>query len=139
MAQDWLKKHPEDSLHGAMFYEQIAIAYLMKASKDAAHTDELAQQAVTYFDKYLAARQKNDIDIELYSAGRGFESAGDLSTKNRCLYYERAIRAFNEEAASIQGESYTAYGTTIPLAPVREENRQSLEGVQAKYAKAGCK
>jgi hypothetical protein len=139
VAQDWLNKHPDDPLHGATFYEQLGITYLMKASKDSAHKDEWIQQAVTYYDKYLSVHQKKDVDLELYSVGRGFESAGDLSTKDGCLYYARAVKAFEQEAPFIQGDSFTAYGKTISLAPIRKENEQALERVKAKFAKAGCK
>jgi hypothetical protein len=139
VAQDWLKKHPEDPLHGATLYEQIAITYLIKASKDSARKDEWIQQAVAYYDKDLSVHQKSDIDIELYTVGRGFESAGDLSTNNTCLYYGRAIKDFEEEIPFIRGDSLTGYGKTIPLAPVRQENTKALERVKAKFAKAGCK
>jgi hypothetical protein len=139
VAQDWLKKHPEDPLHGATFYEQIAITYLIKASKDSTHKDEWIQQAVAYYDKDLSVHQKNDVDIELYSVGRGFETAGDLSTNNSCLYYGRAVNAFEEEIPFIQGDSLTAYGQAIPLAPRRQENEKALERVKAKFAKTGCR
>jgi hypothetical protein len=139
VAQDWLKKHPDDPSHAATFYEQIAITYLMKASKDSARRDEWVQQAVIYYDKDLSVHQKKDVDLELYSVGRGFESAGDLSTRDGCLYYARAVKAFEQEVSFIQGDSFTAYGKTIPLAPVRQENEQALESVKAKLSKAGCK
>lgn len=139
IAQDWLKKHPEDISHKGTFYEQIAITYLIKASKDTAHKEEWVQQAVTYYDKDLSVHRKENIDIELYSAGRGFETAGDLSTINRCLYYRRAVNAFEEEKPFIQGDSLTAYGKTIPLAPIRQENEKALERVNARLANAGCK
>jgi hypothetical protein len=138
VAQDWLKKHPDDTSHEATFYEQIAIAYLMKASKDAAHKDDWIHEAVTYYDKYLSVHQTRDGDIALYSAGRGFEMAGDLSTRDGCLYYGRAVKAFEQEVPFIQGDSFTAYGKTIPLAPVRNENEQALGRVRAKFTKAGC-
>jgi len=138
VAQDWLKKHPDDPLHSATFYDQIAVTYLMKASKDSAHKDEWIQQAVAYYDKDLSAHQKNDVDIELYNVGRGFELAGDLSSNNRCLYYGRAVKAFEEERPFIQGDSYTAYGKTIPLAPVRQENESALERAKTKFEKASC-
>lgn len=138
VAQDWLKKHPDDPLR-ATFYEQIAIMYLMKASKDSGHKDEWIQQAVAYYDKDLSVHQKKDIDIELYSVGRGFELAGDLSTNNSCFYYGRAVTAFEEEIPFIQGDSYTAYGKTIPLAPVRQEDEKALKRVKAKLAEARCK
>ena len=139
VAQEWLKKHPEDPLHGATFYEQIGITYLIKASKDSAHKDEWIRQAVTYYDKDLSVHQKKDIDLELYTVGRGFESAGDLSTRDGCLYHGRAVKAFEQEVPFIQGDSFTAYGKTIPLAPIRKGNEQALERVKAKFVKAGCK
>jgi hypothetical protein len=139
VAQDWLKKHPDDTLHGATFYEQLAITYLMKASKDSAHKEEWIQQAVAYYDKDLSVHEKKDVDLELYNAGRGFEIAGDLSTKDGCSYYGRAVNAFEQEAPFIQAENFTAYGKTISLAPVRKENEQGLDRVKAKFAKANCK
>jgi hypothetical protein len=137
VAQDWLKRHPEDS--GATFYEQIALTYLMKASKDSTHKDEWIQQAVTYYDKELSVHQKREVDVELYGVGRGFETAGDLSTRDGCLYYGRALKAFEQEASYIHGDSFTAYGKTIPLAPVRKENEQALERVKVKFMTANCK
>lgn len=139
VAQDWLKKHPDDPSHGATFYEQIGITYLMKASKDGVNKDEWVQTASAYFDKDLSVHQKGNIDIELYSVGRGFEEAGDLSTGNRCLYFRRAVQAFEEEAPYIKGDSYSAYGKAIPLAPIRNQNEIALERVKAKFDKAGCK
>jgi len=138
LAQQWLKTHPEDPLHGATFYGQIALTYLMKASEDSAHKDEWIEQAVANFDKDISVHQKTDIDIELYGVGRGFELAGDLSTSNGCLYYRRAIKDFEDEVHFIQGDSFTAYGKTTPLAPVRQENEKALERVKAKLTKAGC-
>jgi hypothetical protein len=139
VAQDWLKRHPQDPLHGATFYEQIAITYLIKASKDGVHKDEWIREAVNYYDKDLSVHQKNDIDLELYTVGRGFESAGDLSTNDSCSYYRRTLKAFEEERPFIQGNSYTAYGKTIQLAPVRQENEKALERVKVKFDKAACK
>ena len=139
VAQDWLKKHPEDPSRGATFYEQIALTYLIKASKDNARKDEWIQQAVAYYDKDLSVHRKDDVDLELYVVGRGFELAGDLSTNDNCLYYGRAVKAFEEEFPFIKGDSYTAYGKTVPLAPVRQENEKALERVKAKSDKASCK
>jgi hypothetical protein len=139
VAQDWMNKHPEDPTHNWAFYNQIALAYLIKASKTPARREEWIQQAAGYYDKGLSASEKNGVDIAEYDAGRGFETAGDLSTANGCLYYGRAVEGFRREVAFIQGDSYTAYGKTIPLEPVRQENEKALERVKAKLAKAGCK
>jgi hypothetical protein len=139
VAQDWMRKHPEDTSHNWTFYDQIAITYLMKASKDPARKEEWIQQAVANYDKDLSIHQKGSIDVELYGVGRGFETAGDLSTTNSCLYYGRAVKAFEEEVPYIQGDSYTAYGKTIPLEPVRQENDKALQRLRTKFIKAGCK
>jgi len=94
---------------------------------------------VEYYEKEISSRQENPADLTYYDAGRGFEIAGDLSTANRCLYYIKAIQAFEKETPYIRGESYTAYGKTIPLGPVRAENEKALERVKSKYEKAWCK
>jgi tetratricopeptide (TPR) repeat protein len=134
VAQDWMKNHPDDLL-----YDQIAITCLMKASKDSAQKDQWIQQAVANYEKDLSTRKKAAVDVELYEVGRGFEYAGDLSSHASCLYYSRAMKAFEEEVQFIQGDSYTAYGHTTPLAPVRQENQKALERVKSKFDKAGCK
>lgn len=138
VAEEWLKKHPDDHRHESFFYEQIALTYLEKASKDRSHSEKWTHQAATYYDKDLAVYQKQPVDVELYQVGRGFEMAGDLSTKENCLYYRRAVDAFVEEFQFIQGDNLTAYGKTIPLAPVRKENQGALERAKAKFSKAGC-
>jgi hypothetical protein len=134
VAQDWMQKHPEDSL-----YDQVAICYLAKASNDSGDKEQWVQQAVTNLEKDLSAHKKSVVDVELYEVGRGFEQAGDLSTHDSCLYFGRAVKAFEEEFQFIQGDSYTAYGHTTPLAPVRQENQKALERVKSKLDKAGCK
>jgi hypothetical protein len=140
VAQEWLKSHPEDgSGANGIVYEQIAMVYLGKASKDATRKDEWIKQAVAYFDKDLAIHQPKPVDIEFYSAGHGFEEAGDLSTADSCLYYGRALKAFADEEPFIQGKTYTDSGATIPLTPIRQENEKSRERVEAKFAKAACK
>jgi hypothetical protein len=136
LAQDWLKRHPDDN--GAMFYEQIAITYLGKASKDPKRKDEFIRQAVAYYDKDLSIHEKQDVDIELYTVGRGFEFAGDLANADACLYYGRAIKNFEDEVPLIQGDTVTSYGHTFKLAPVREENDKALQRVKAKFAGHRC-
>jgi hypothetical protein len=139
VAQDWMKKHPDISSDNATLDGQIAVAYLLKASKDTEHKEEWIRLAVAYYDKDLSVHQKGVIDLELYEVGRGFEEAGDLSATDNCLYYARAVKAFDEEVSFIQGDGYTAYGKTIPLEPVRQQNEKALERVKLKSTNAGCK
>ncbi len=141
VAQEWLKSHPEDdSGANGLVYEQMAIVYLAKASRDATHKDEWIRQAVVYFDKDLSLHPQEPFDtVKFYSAGRGFEEAGDLSTADSCLYYGRALKAFADEQPFLQGDTYTVSGDSIPLTPMRKENEKSMERVQAKFVKTGCK
>ena len=141
VAQEWLKSHPEDGSGVNRFvYDQMAMVCLAKASRDAMHKDEWIRQAVIYFDKNLSLHPQEPVDtVKFYSAGRGFEEAGDLSTAENCLYYRRALKAFADEEPFLQGDTYTVSGDSIPLAPMRQENEKSRERVQAKFAKAGCK
>lgn len=53
-----MKEHPDDHTHGSLFYEQIALTYLEKASKDRSDRDKWIHQAVTYYDKDLSVYQK---------------------------------------------------------------------------------
>jgi hypothetical protein len=127
VALDWMKKHPEETSHNWAFYDQIAVVYLMKASKDTAHKEEWIQQAVSYYDKALSVHQTNDVDVELYEVGRGVETAGDLSSTNSCFYFGRAVKVFEQEVSFIQGDSYTAYGKTIRWNPSGKKMKSLLK------------
>jgi tetratricopeptide (TPR) repeat protein len=140
VAHEWLKSHPEDaSWDGGTFYDQMGLIYLVRASKDPARKDEWIKQAIASFDKNLSINQPKDIGVELFVVGRGFEEAGDLSTTDSCLYYEQAIKAFAELEPAIQGDTYNASGTAIPLEPLRRDTERVRERVRTKLTKAGCK
>ena len=139
LAQEWLKVHPEDVSHAPLMYGQIAFIYLSKAIKDRAHEDKWVQLAVAYFDRELSAFHPTPPDVELYEAGRGLEAAGRLSPGNSCEYFGRAVKAFEDEAPFVQGDTFTAYGKTIELAPIRQDIEKSLKRTKAEFAKAGCK
>lgn len=139
LAQDWLQAHPDDVSHTSTIYQQIALTYLSKAMKDTAHKDEWIRQSVAYFDRDLSVHQNTHADVELYIVGRGFETAGHYSTSDGCLFYQRAVKAFEAEAPFLQGEAVTLSGTTVKLAPIRRENDKALERTKTEFAEAGCK
>ncbi len=126
IAQDWLKKHPDEREMRARFDEQIAMSFLMKAQEDTVHKDEWIGQAVAYYDDFLSVYRKYDVDVVPQYAGSGLEVAADLSNNNRCLYYGRALELFAEP-----------YGKTIPLTPRWRED--ALKRVKTKFDGAGCK
>jgi hypothetical protein len=137
--EDWLNSHPEETAHRGALYEQLAIHYLLKAARDSKHKEDWIRSAVSYYDKYLSSNQTAAVDIRFFSAGHGFASAGDLSSADSCLYYARAVTAFEHEAALVQGNNTTVDGKTFSLAPLRRQNEQALEEVKDKFAKSGCK
>jgi hypothetical protein len=137
--KDWLKNHPEDTSHQGAVYEQLAIHYLMKAARDFKHKEDWIRSAVAYYDKDLSFNRRAIVDIRFFTAGHGFASAGDLSSTDSCLYYGRAVKAFEQEAALVQGNNATVDGKTFSLAPLRQENEKALEEVKSKFAKSGCK
>jgi hypothetical protein len=67
------------------------------------------------------------VHVELYDVARGFESAGNLSISDSCLYHGRARNAFEEESPFIWGDSRTAYGKTIPLNLFAKRIKKHLE------------
>ncbi len=139
LAQDWVREHPDDASDKAFMYQQMGFTYLSKAIRDPAHKDQWIQQAVVYFDEDLSIHPRSDGDIELFLVGRGFESAGHYSTINRCVYYGRAVKAFEDEVPNIQGDTITLAGTTVKLAPIRQQNEKALERAKLEFTGAGCK
>ena len=139
VGEDWLKKHPEEAPKAGTVFQQIALVYLMKASKSTTHKEEIVSQAVSYLDKALSVATRKDINLGLYEIGRGFEVAGDLSIPSKCVYHNRAVKAFEEQAPLLQAESVTASGRTFPLASVRRENEKALSSSKAKLAAANCR
>ena len=117
--EDWLKDHPEDTSHERVLYEQIAILNLLRAASDYQHKEEWIRKAVAFYDKELSVHQNTSVDITFFNVGHGFTRAGDLSSTDTCLFYGRAIKAFEEEVPLIQGDNVTVDGKTFPLAPLR--------------------
>ena len=129
VAQNWLNKNPEDYDMRAKFDEHIAMSFFMKVPNDASHKEEWIRQAVSYYDDYLSVYRKYHVNVVPQYAGTGFEMAGDLSSKERCLYYGRALKVF--------AEPYDKDQKTFPATPNWKEN--SLKKVQEKFDRAGCK
>ena len=94
---------------------------------------------MAYYEKESSVRQEIPVDITFYEVGRRLEMAGDLSTASRCSYYGRAIADLQNDVQYIQGESFRAYGKTIPLAPIRSKNEEALERVKSKFEMADYK
>src|SRR5260370_21484319 len=88
--------------------------------------------------RYPPPEQPETPDTDLVGVGAEYEILGELSEKDKCQYFAKARKVFQDQWPLIQGDSYTAYGTTAPLEPVRADVRKHLASVEEKSAQAGC-
>ncbi len=139
--QTWMKGTSRNTSHDGFLHVQIAMIYIAKAYKKPATKDESIHEAQLNLEKsldFVNKREPEDNSLDLDGIGGAYEVLGDLSDKDKCEFYEKAKQAFVRQLPLIKGESYTAYGKTIPLEPVRIEIRKHLDRVNEKYPSAGC-
>jgi tetratricopeptide (TPR) repeat protein len=141
--QAWMKGASRNTSHDPFLYQQIAMIYIAKAYKKPAARDESIHEARVNLEKSLdfvdkREPQNSSLDLDLDGIGGAYEILGDLSDKSRCEFYQKAKQAFVRQSSLIRGESYTAYGKTTPLEPVRNEIRKHLDQLNEKYTRAGC-
>ncbi len=141
VVQNWMKDSRRDSSTDGSLYQQIAIVYIEKAYKkpstraDSVHDAEASlEKALAFFDKTASG----ELSLDLYTIGRGYEALGDISDEGKCRYYGEAQQLFVRQLPLIKGDSYTAYGATIPLEPVRVEIQKHLDEVNDKHSKVNC-
>lgn len=130
------KSDPRDEVA----YQQISDVYLMRAQKDQNQRELWVAKAASYLQQALSFNSK-DTDaagVNLFQDARGFEVAGDLSTGEKCVYYQKSITLLEERVSSLQGDKITLAGRTFPLEPLRKENDKVLAGAKDKASKAGC-
>ena len=141
VVQDWMNHDRKDVSHDDFLHQQIAMVYISKAWYRQSSRDESIQSAASHLEKALNlydSKQPEGLDSMLSGIGGGYEILGDLSTKDKCQFYRKARAAFERQVPLIKGDSYTAYGTTMPLEPFRVEVRKRLASVAEKLTQAGC-
>jgi hypothetical protein len=79
-----------------------------------------------------------DNDSSLYGIGGAYEILGDMSDKDKCRLYEIGRQALERQLPLITKDSYTAYGKTVQMEPLRAEIRKHLDGINKKRSDAGC-
>ncbi len=137
----WMLDPRYDSSQDVSFFQQIAMIYFMKAYERPASRRESIQASADNLEKALGAFDKKkpeSIQLDLYEIGRVYEELGKLTTQSKCQYYERARTSYIRQLTMIEGESYTAYGHTTRLAPVRAEITRHLDAVKLELSRAGC-
>jgi hypothetical protein len=115
--------------------------YIVKAYKKPTTREESIHESELNLEKsldFLDKKQPEGIDTDLFGIGGAYEILGDLSEKDRCQFYAKARHAFVRQLPLIKGDSYTAYGKTVPLEPLRTEIKKHLEAVDEKYSRAAC-
>ena len=140
VVEDWMNQHQNDASQNDFLHLQIAMVYITKAYYKHS-TQESLDNAASHLDQALSvyvAKKPEEVDTFPYGIGGAYEALGDLSQKHKCRFYGKARSAFDEQLPLIKGESYTAYGKTVPLEPLRADIRKHLTSVDDKSAKAGC-
>ena len=141
VVQNWMKDSRRDISHDEFLYQQIAIVYLMKAYNRPSSRDESTRRAEENLQKTISlfnGQSLNGLSLEPFEIGRAYEFLGDISEKDKCRLYEKAHELFVRQLPLITGESYTAYGHTTLLEPVRNDVRNHLDAVTGKSSRAGC-
>lgn len=141
VVKTWMKDSRRDTSRDGLLYQQIAMVYIAKAYKKPATRDESVheselnlKEAQRLFDK----QQTQDNDPSLFEIAGAYELLGDVSDKDKCRLYAISRQGFERQLPLIKGDSYTAYGRTVPLDPFRAEIRKHLDGVNKKSSAAGC-
>src|SRR5271165_5700407 len=61
VGEQWIKNHPEDHEHDSLFYGQIAITYLIEASKDRRNRKEWIRHAIEFYERDLSVNRIKNV------------------------------------------------------------------------------
>jgi hypothetical protein len=139
--QTWMKGPKRDISHDGFLYQQIAMIYIVKAYKKPETRDDSIRQSelnLKEAQRLFDLQKVGDDDTSLFGIGGAYEILGDISDKDRCRFYEIGRRTLERQLPLIKGDSYTAYGKTVPLEPLRTDVRKHLDAVNKKSSTAGC-
>ena len=141
VVQTWMNDSRRDISHDGLLYQQIAMVYIAKAYKKPKTKDESIRQSefnLKEAQRLFEHQKTQDNDPSLFEIGGDYELLAGISDKDKCGLYEIARRTLEHQLPLIKGDSYTAYGTTIPLEPIRTEIRKHLDTVNKKSSSSGC-
>jgi hypothetical protein len=139
--QTWMKGPSRDTSHNGFLYQQIAMIYIAKAYKKPKTRDDSIRQSelnLIAAQRLFDQQKVRDNDSSLYGIGGAYEILGDMSDKDKCRLYEIGRQALERQLPLITEDSYTAYGKTVQMEPLRAEIRKHLDGINKKRSDAGC-
>jgi len=139
----WADKYP-DSITSGFIDEDVSALYLTKARGDNGHAEEYIKQALVYRDKAL--RFASDSPYSLPTLVTISESAGDLSTVQRCVQYENAIRLLDRMNSLASAEKERLRRQFKPdlaggkkLESLSQWIDAGIERMNGKLSSSGCK
>jgi hypothetical protein len=139
--QTWLQNRQRDTARDGFLYDQIAMVYIIEAYKRPKVREDAVRQAELNLEKSLSLfdqEQSQGIGTDLFGIGGGYEALGDLPVAEKCKFYEKARQLYERELPLIQSDTYTAYGATVRLKPLRAEVKKHLDVVRQKFSNSGC-
>ena len=139
--QTWLQNRERDTSHDGFLYHQIAMVYIIESYKRPKVREDAVRQAELNLEKSLSLldqEQSQDIGIDLFEIGGGYEALGDLPVAEKCEFYAKAQQLYERQLPLIQGDTYTAYGKTFPLEPLQADVKKHLAAVRQKLSSSDC-
>jgi tetratricopeptide (TPR) repeat protein len=137
----WLQDSRRDVSRDGLLYEQMAAVYIGKAYKNPNSREDSVRQARLNFEEALTLRDQqhaDDLGLDFFEIGGGYELIGDLPVTEKCECYEKAQQLFERQLPLIQADTYTAFGKTYSLNPLRADVNKHLTAVRQKLSNAGC-
>lgn len=127
-----LKTRPSDGL----LLLQVGLVYMKRAMDDPQQRGRWLDLATEYANRTVAVTPSDELNY--FNAARIYESAGDLSTENRCSFYRRASELFNRLAARLGDQTGSHQEGQSRSEILRRNARESAAQVAKKAALAGC-
>lgn len=141
VVQKWMNDGRRNVVNDDFMYGQIAMVYIVKAYKKPRSREESVHRAEENLERELRLFDKQnggDFSVDLDEIGLAYEALGDISDKDKCRLYQKAEQDLERQLPLIKGDTYTSYGTTLSLEPLRGEVGRHLHAIDEKSSKAGC-
>jgi hypothetical protein len=138
----WAEKYPDTSAN-EWIYRYISVLYLKTASNDKEHSEESVKQAILYRDKALSSVSDSAFALQPFEVIS--ESAGDLSTSQRCLQYGNSLKLLtrmqtlaNDEKGRLSRQFRPDLKERKDMECLSDWIDAALKRVSSKWSASGC-